>query len=134
MSQLFFDPVEGFMPVGDGQEPWTVLVDPTITRVHERERWEARAAQWRARALAEAVFGGDVEATLSGLGRGGFRGLLHLRVPFTDLNRHRAAEAAFLALAGRDQVLARIPFVYVFGAGTTLSPDFARGSAATGAP
>jgi hypothetical protein len=117
MSQLFFDPIHGFVPLGDDHAPWTTLIDPILARVHERDRWETRAAQWRARHLAEAVFGGEVEARLGGRASGGpFRGLLHLHVPFAALPDHRAREALFLAAAARDPVLARVPFLYVFGA------------------
>jgi hypothetical protein len=125
VSQLWFDPTFGFVPLEDDGEPWSSLVDPTLAREEERGRWEARAAQWRARALAEAVFGGEVEARLSGhTTRGPFRGLLHLRVPFPGggepgarLAEHRAREAAFLTAAARDPVLVQVPFLYVFAAG-----------------
>ena len=117
MSDFFFDPMAGFVPRGDNSEPWTSLVDPTSVDVHERDRWQARAAQWRARALAEAVFEGEVEARLAGQGvRGPFRGLLHLDVPFQGLAEHREREGRFLAAAGRDPLLTRIPFLFVFGA------------------
>src|SRR5690606_132988 len=118
------DPVRGrrmrkrFLPPA-GDEPWTHFVDPTLDRVRAQRRWGPRAAQWRARALGEVVFGGDVEARLAGQGGGAFRGLLHLDVPFEDLDRHREREALFLAAAGRDPVLAGVPFVYVFGARRT---------------
>ncbi len=131
MSQLFFDPVGGYVPVGDDHEPGSGLLDPIVAQAHERERWEARAAQWRARALAEAVFGGprgaDVEAHLAGRAPGGpFRGLLHLRVPFDGLASHRQREAAFLTLAAQDPVLSRVPLLYVFGAGEAAPPEGAR--------
>ena len=131
MSQLFFDPVGGSVPVGDDHEPWSGWLDPTVAQDHERERWEARAAQWRARALAEAVFGGprgsEVEANLTGHGSGGpFRGLLHLRVPFDGLASHRQREAAFLMLAAQDPVLSRVPLLYVFGAREAVAPEGAR--------
>jgi hypothetical protein len=122
MSQLFFDPVIGFVPMDGDHEPMAT-VDPTLARVHERDRWEARAAQWRARALAEAVFGGEVDARLSGhTTQGPFRGLLHLRVPFTGLAEHRAREAAFTDAAARDPVLARVWFLYVFGPALSPAP------------
>lgn len=117
MSEAFFHPARGFVPSGDDGEPWIHLVDPALDRVQGRRRWEARTAQWRARALAEAVFGGEVEARLAGHGGGhAFRGLLHLDVPFAGLERHREGEARFLAAAARDPVLSGVPFVYVFGA------------------
>jgi hypothetical protein len=94
----------------------TVYVDPTLGEEPAHWRWEARAAQWRAMELAEHVFGGEVSARLSGRsGRTPFRGLLHLDVPFADLDTHRAREAVFLASAAVDPILARVPFVYVLG-------------------
>lgn len=86
-----------------------------------RVGWTIRSAQWRARALAEEAFGGDVEVALqpgspaaAAAGSAPFRGLLHLRVPFDDLERHRYREGLFDAWAARDPVLARVPFLYVF--------------------
>jgi hypothetical protein len=100
----------------DESPPKTVHVDPTLGVEEVRLRWEARSAQWRARELAERVFGGEVTARLIGHStRSSFRGLLYLDVPYTDLHRHRALEACFLAVAARDPVLARVPFVFVLG-------------------
>ena len=94
----------------------TIYVDPTLGVQSATWRWEARAAQWRACSLAESVFGGKVEARLSGrAGRPPFRGLLHLDVPFQDLETHRALEAVFLTCASRDPILRRIPLVFVLG-------------------
>jgi hypothetical protein len=94
----------------------TTYVDPTLGEQSAAWRWEARAAQWRARELAESVFGGQVNARLSGrAGRQPFRGLLHLEVPFSDLATHRALEAVFLSCASQDAVLGRIPLVFVLG-------------------
>ena len=112
----FFDPMRSTIPAGDTETPWTIFVDPTLARVQDRERWEARAAQWRAREIAEAVFGGEVRARLVGPTPGGFRGLLHLDVPFEGLAEHREREARFVAAATIDPVLARVPLVFVFGA------------------
>jgi len=97
-----------------------VRIDPTIAVQESRQRWETRAAQWRARDLAELVFGGEVEARLSGRGSSQtFRGMLHLTVPFADLDTHRAREAVFLASAAADPVLTQVPFVFVLSpAGT----------------
>jgi len=92
-----------------------VFVDPSLHLEEVRRRWEVRAAQWRARELAEAVFGGEVRATLGGRGtRGTLRGLLHLEVPFSDLESHRRGETAFLMSAATDPVMARVPLVVVF--------------------
>ena len=82
----------------------------------QRGRWEVRAAQWRAREIAERVFGPVGDGALTGLRTsGGLRGLLHLEVPFMDLPSHRAREARFLAAVAADPVLARVRLVYVIG-------------------
>lgn len=87
-------------------------VDPR--RERERQRWELPTARWRARELAEAVFGGEVRVTPSGGSALSFRGLLTMEVPFRDLDDHRAREGIFVACAGRDPVLSRVPVVFVF--------------------
>ena len=122
MSDSLFDPIRGAAPPVDDQKPSTIFVDPTLLEVRERDRWETRAAQWRARALAEAVFGGEVEARLTGQMRGPFRGLLHLDVPFRDLPDHRARADVFLSAVGADPVCGRVPFVFVFGARAAAAP------------
>ena len=82
----------------------------------QRARWEVRAAQWRAREIAEIVFGRVAHAALLGLRPDGpLRGLLHLEVPFCGLDDHLEREARFLAAAAADPILERIRFVYVFG-------------------
>lgn len=84
-------------------------------RAEVLRRWEVRAAQWRAMALAELAFGGPVEVRLLGAGQAaGFRGLLELVVPFEDLQTHRGAEQRFLAFARVDEILGRLPFVVTF--------------------
>ena len=97
--------------------------DPDHPRLHQRPlsveevraRWEVRAAQWRARELAESVFGEVSESALVSLRPWGqLRGLLRLRVPFSDLAGFREREARFLAAAESDAVLSRVPLVYVF--------------------
>ncbi|MBW3534476.1 MAG: hypothetical protein KY453_04560, partial [Gemmatimonadetes bacterium] len=63
----------------------------------------------------EAVFGGYVVARLAGASAtGAFRGLLHLEVPFEDLERHTERERIFVASAARDEVLGQVPLVFVF--------------------
>jgi hypothetical protein len=57
-----------------------------------------------------------VRARVTGRLRGPFRGLLHLDVPFRDLAEHQARERCFLSAAAQDPVIARVPFVFVFGA------------------
>jgi hypothetical protein len=84
-------------------------------RTSAGSRWERRSGQWRALALARHVFGEEASARLDGFPpRGGFRGLLHLRVPFLDLQDHREKESVFLAMASADPVLEQVSLVYVF--------------------
>jgi hypothetical protein len=84
-------------------------------QIPARTRWERRSGQWRALALARYVFGAEASARLDGFPpRGGFRGLLHLEVPFLDLEDHREKETLFLAMASADPVLEQVPLVYVF--------------------
>lgn len=104
-------------PEGTGpQGPWITVEDPRRRLDVERQRWERRSAQWRAMELAQAVFG--EEETLVELAsypsRNGFHGLLHVRVPFDDLESHRAREARFTELVDRDEILSRLPMVFVF--------------------
>lgn len=76
-----------------------------------------RAAQWRAMALAQAVFGAGASVELSGGAmEGRFRALLHVEVPFEDLSLHVEREARFSAAAGLDPLLTQVPFIYVFSA------------------
>ena len=80
-----------------------------------RARWEVRAAQWRARELAEIVFGGVRGSSMVGpRSHGALRGLLELEVPFESLEAHQEREGRFVAAAAADPVLARVPLVYVF--------------------
>lgn len=89
-----------------------------LTPAERRARWEVRAAQWRARELAEDVFGEVTEMVVSGIrAEGPLRGLLQLKVPFDDLGNHRAREERFMAAASSDPLLATVRLVYVFGAG-----------------
>lgn len=110
----FFDPAGPHHPSGaDGDEQG--FVDPSLEREEARRRWPVRAAAWRAAELAEAIFGGEVAARLSGAaGTGAFRGLVHLEVPFEGLDDHVERERIFTACAARDEVLARVPLVFVF--------------------
>lgn len=105
----------------DGEPERTEHLDPERQIETERVGWTIRSAQWRARALAEEAFGGEVEVSLqpgspaaAAASAAPFRALLHLRVPFDDLERHRFREGLFDAWAARDPVLARVPFLYVF--------------------
>ena len=87
-----------------------------LSQAERRARWEVHAAQWRARELADAVFGSVTDMQLSGLRADGLvRGLLRLDVPFIDLEVHRDREARFLAAVASDQLLTQIPLLYVIG-------------------
>jgi hypothetical protein len=89
------------------------------TDAERRARWEVRAAQWRARELAEAVFGHVRESALFGSRASGpIRGLLRLRVPFRDVHVHQEREARFMAAVAADPVLACVRLVYVLGPDT----------------
>ncbi|NIR81300.1 MAG: hypothetical protein GWO00_24005, partial [Gemmatimonadetes bacterium] len=93
----------------------TTLFDPRRHEAWQGQRWELRAAQWRALALAERIFGAGVRASLSGSAlEGAFRALLHLQVPFDSIEGHRDREARFAVAAGLDPVLARVPLIFVF--------------------
>jgi hypothetical protein len=82
----------------------------------QRARWEVRAAQWRARAIAEHVWGSVSAMGLTGIrGAGPLRGMLRLDVPFADLEGHRACESRFLDAVSRDPLLSEVPLVYVIG-------------------
>lgn len=112
--------MSAFLPVsarGAPREPeHPSLQQRPLTEAERRARWEVRAAQWRARAIAEAVFGRVGESSLFGAkAGGGLRGLLRLQVPFSDLGEHREREARFLAAVDADPVLAHIRLVYVIG-------------------
>jgi hypothetical protein len=87
-----------------------------MSPAERRARWEVRAAQWRARELAEVVFGQVTSMGLSGIrGSGQIRGMLRLGVPFVDLAAHRQHEARFLAAVAGDELLAEVGLVYVIG-------------------
>lgn len=110
MSGLFPAPP----PRGGGEGEGLEHVEPERRRDVER-RWQVRAAQWRATALAEWAFGGRVVPRLAGRSESaGFRALLELEVPFDDLDDHRESEERFLAAARRDEHLSRMPMVVVF--------------------
>lgn len=96
------------------REAATLVLD--IREEAERIAW-AQAARWRAGALAEAIFGAGVVPRLrSARGGAGFSSLVELEVPFVDLELHRELEEQFVREAGRDEVLSRVPAVYVFTA------------------
>lgn len=107
------------LPGGDPER--TEHLDPNREIRESRYRWTLQSARWRARELAETIFDGEVAVRLQseslGAGAAGgfpFRGLLHLDVPFHDLELHRVRERIFTACAGDDPVLSRVPFLFVF--------------------
>lgn len=112
--------MDGLLPLppeGDAGDPEsTSIQDPRYHQERQYVRWEKRSAQWRALILARHVFGEDETAVdlAAYPSRGGFRGLLHLRVPFDNLEDHQRREAWFGDLAARDEVLSRVPMVFVF--------------------
>lgn len=100
---------------GPGEAPPMEQVDPLVSRRVETRPWELRAAQWKARFLAEMAFEGEVDASLAGRpGYPYFRGLLYLSVPFRDLADHEIRQALLLRWAGEDPVLSRVPLIFVF--------------------
>lgn len=104
-------------PAGHGPEPdQPTLRQRPLSPAEMRARWEVRAAQWRARELAEVVFGSVTSMGMSGIrGEGRLRGLLRLDVPFADLEEHRQREARFLSAVEADPVLSGVRLVYVIG-------------------
>jgi hypothetical protein len=113
--------MSGFLPLTpEGGAERSDRPDPRLeTRLTEEERrsrWEVRAAQWRAIELARAAFGGEIRGAMLGIrGTGPMRGLLHMSVPFGDLEGHRRREARFLSLVHADPLLSKVPLVYVVG-------------------
>ncbi|HSM04843.1 MAG TPA: hypothetical protein VK858_09465 [Longimicrobiales bacterium] len=104
----------------DSGRAHATLVDEHV-EISREQRADASAARWRAGALAEAIFGGRVVPRLrSARTMAGFRALLELEVPFRDLGRHREAETRFLQAARRDELLGRLPVVFVF---TPVAPE-----------
>lgn len=102
---------------GWGDEEHTVHLEPDRELDAVRRRWEVRTARWRAHALAESIFGEEVSVRLQGArhsGRCHFRGIVHLEVPFRDIEIHRWRERLFRACASRDPVLERVPVIYCF--------------------
>ncbi|MGD2122387.1 MAG: hypothetical protein PVJ76_11615 [Gemmatimonadota bacterium] len=111
----------------------TESIDPFLARRVERRPWELRAAQWRAWGLAEMAFGEDVEVCLAGRpGSPTFRGFLYISVPFLDLCSHNQRQSLFLAWAGDDPVLRRVPLVFVFEPKPVAEPGPRRKNGAEG--
>jgi hypothetical protein len=100
----------------EDNRPHPAQLERSLLLEEQIQRWEVRAAQWRARELAEAVFGGNVRMSLLNLRhRGALRGLLRLDVPFEDLDSHLDREASFMAAVRMDPLLTRVPLLYVIG-------------------
>ena len=111
MDEIFFSPRPPAPSEPEGMEQ----VDPLISRRVETRPWELRAAQWKARFLAEMAFEGRVDVSLVGRpGYPSFRGLLYLQVPFRDLPDHERRQALLLRWSGEDPILARVPLIFVF--------------------
>jgi len=92
------------------------LVDLRLDRETQRARWAAQAARWRALELVRLVFGPVARVRLEGSpGRPGLQELLHIDVPFADLDDHREREAFFLSAVGVDELLQAVPLLFVFG-------------------
>lgn len=103
----------GFEPEADHAR----LLQRPPSPAERRARWEVHAAHWRARALAETVFGSVASSRLTAIRASGpLRGLVRLDVPVPDLVSHHDRESRFAAAVEADPLLARIPLVYVFGA------------------
>ncbi len=113
--------MNAFAPSAFGPDPdpdHPQLRQRPLSPAEQRARWEVRAAQWRARELAEHAFGSVSSMGLTGIrGDGPLRGLLRLDVPFSDLELHRRREAVFLEAAHADPVLSVVPLVFV------IAPD-----------
>jgi len=107
-------------PVPPGGDPETTeYIDHSVSEREARSRWTLQTARWRARDLAEAVFGEDVPVRVEQRAPGAagpyaFRALLRLAVPFRSLEHHRSMERVFTACAADDPVLSLVPLIYVF--------------------
>jgi hypothetical protein len=94
----------------------TTAIDPRFGRDH-RHHWTLQSALWRARLLAEAVFGGSCVCEIGEFPKTRlFQGLLELEVPFTNPEQHFCRERIFRSWAGRDPVIGQLSLVFVFRA------------------
>lgn len=108
--------ISGFAEQNESSRDNPVLRQEPYSPSEQRKRWEVRAAQWRARELAQLVFGDVSDMGLSGIRGGGeMRGLLRLDVPFDDLCKHHDREARFMAAVLNDPLLSAVPLLYVIG-------------------
>ncbi len=100
----------------DAERDHPRLQQRPLSPSEQRARWEVRAAQWRARELAETIFGSVEDMAVTGIRPdGSLRGLMRLDVPFDDLEGHRSRETRFLAAVETDPLLSAVRLVYVFG-------------------
>ena len=108
--------ISGYAEQNESSRDNPVLRQEPYSPSEQRKRWEVRAAQWRARELAQLVFGDVSDMGLSGIRGGGeMRGLLRLDVPFDDLCKHHDREARFMAPVLNDPLLSAVPLLYVIG-------------------
>lgn len=112
--------MSAFLPETPGASPSertpTSLRQRELDAEERRRVLEVRAASWRARELAAAVFGEPVRTVLRARPRPEPpRGLLRIDVPFEELAEHRDRERAFLAAVHADPLLSEVPLVYVVG-------------------
>lgn len=97
----------------DQRDPATLVQG--VREEARRHALHANSARWRAGALAEAIFGAGVVPRLRhARGARGFHALVELEVPFECLDSHRERETRFIREAERDEVLSRVPAVFVF--------------------
>lgn len=124
MSELFPGP---HLPSGDDFENME-LVDRSLAEREARSHWMLQTARWRARELAEAIFGEEVPVRVaqtapSATGPYAYRALVKLAVPFRDLEHHRSLERIFTACAAADPVLSGVPLIYVFDPDPDRTPS-----------
>ncbi len=92
----------------------TTTVDPRIER-DPRHHWTLQSALWRARLLADAVFGASCCCDVGAFPRTvAFQGMLELEVPFVDPEQHFRRERLFRSWASRDPVLGQVSLLFVF--------------------
>lgn len=97
-----------------GCPPTSGTTQPRLTRQTRCHHWEVAAARWRTHELASHIFGAQTRVHLGWTTPArGFRALVHLEVPFRDLDLHRARERIFVQHASADELLRRVPLVYI---------------------
>ena len=112
MNELVPSNLFGDLPASE----WVRLHLQISEPAERRARKEVSAAAWRAREIAEVVFGRVSESSLIGLRSDGpLRGLMRLDVPFINLRIHEDRQARFMAAVDLDPILERVNLVYVIG-------------------